>query len=90
MRKYDSYKDSGIEWIGEIPEHWTCTRLKLITLQIGDGLHGTPNYDDNGEYYFINGNNLGDDAIDLHVAIRQINEYEYKKYKIITIIKYTN
>lgn len=22
MRKYDSYKDSGVEWIGEIPRHW--------------------------------------------------------------------
>ena len=22
MKKYDSYKDSGIEWIGEIPEGW--------------------------------------------------------------------
>ena len=82
LNKNAPMKDSGIEWIGEIPEHWTCTRLKLITLQIGDGLHGTPNYDDNGEYYFINGNNLGDDAIDLHIATRQINEYEYKKYKI--------
>ena len=30
MKKYDSYKDSGIEWIGEIPEHWNCLRLKNI------------------------------------------------------------
>ncbi len=27
MRKYDSYKDSGIEWIGEIPSHWKKLRL---------------------------------------------------------------
>jgi type I restriction enzyme S subunit len=27
MRKYDSYKDSGIEWIGEIPSHWEKSRL---------------------------------------------------------------
>ena len=30
MKKYDNYKDSGIEWIGEIPEHWNCLRLKNI------------------------------------------------------------
>lgn len=24
----------------------------------GDGIHGTPNYDENGTVYFINGNNL--------------------------------
>lgn len=28
MKKYDSYKDSGIEWIGEIPEHWEVNRIK--------------------------------------------------------------
>lgn len=30
MKKYDSYKDSGIEWIGDIPEHWHIKRLKYI------------------------------------------------------------
>lgn len=24
--KYDRYKDSGVEWLGEIPEHWDCCR----------------------------------------------------------------
>ena len=27
MKKYEKYKDSGIEWIGEIPEGWDITRL---------------------------------------------------------------
>ncbi|SFE90271.1 type I restriction enzyme, S subunit [Flavobacterium xueshanense] len=27
--KYDNYKDSGIEWIGEIPEHWDISKLKF-------------------------------------------------------------
>ncbi len=30
MKKYDNYKDSGIEWIGEIPNHWNVKRLKNI------------------------------------------------------------
>lgn len=30
MKKYDTYKDSGIEWIGEIPEHWESTKLKFF------------------------------------------------------------
>lgn len=25
--RYDKYKDSGVEWIGEIPAHWELTRL---------------------------------------------------------------
>lgn len=28
MRRYDSYKDSGIAWVGEIPEHWELRRNK--------------------------------------------------------------
>jgi len=31
MKKYDSYKDSGIEWIGEIPEHWTIATIGRLT-----------------------------------------------------------
>ena len=30
MKRYDAYKDSGIEWIGEIPTHWEVKRLKYI------------------------------------------------------------
>ena len=30
MKKYDSYKDSGIDWIGRIPVDWVCVRLKTI------------------------------------------------------------
>ena len=31
MEKYDNYKDSGIEWIGEIPEHWEVKKIKHLT-----------------------------------------------------------
>ena len=31
FKKYPKYKDSGIEWIGEIPEHWEIKRLKFTT-----------------------------------------------------------
>lgn len=27
MQAYEKYKDSGIDWLGEIPEHWECKRL---------------------------------------------------------------
>ncbi|MGV0941062.1 restriction endonuclease subunit S [Empedobacter sp. ULE_I140] len=27
MQTYEQYKESGIEWIGQIPEHWECKRL---------------------------------------------------------------
>jgi type I restriction enzyme S subunit len=42
MKKYDNYKDSGIEWLGEIPKHWKVTKLKFIGDAIG-GLTYAPN-----------------------------------------------
>lgn len=32
--RYDRYKDSGIAWIGEIPEHWEIKRLKNVCSQV--------------------------------------------------------
>ncbi len=30
MNKYEKYKDSGFDWIGEIPEHWKAKKLKYL------------------------------------------------------------
>lgn len=35
-------KDSGVEWIGEIPKHWGTTALKRICKRISDGSHYSP------------------------------------------------
>lgn len=42
MEKYNKYKDSGIEWLGEIPEHWEMKRLKDLGKAI-IGLTYSPN-----------------------------------------------
>ena len=35
-RPYPAYKDSGVEWLGEIPEHWEVKPLKAVSaLQTG-------------------------------------------------------
>ncbi len=43
MKKYPKYKDSGIEWIGEIPEHWDKIRVKFTDEVI---MGQSPNSDD--------------------------------------------
>ena len=30
MRAYPHYRDSGVEWLGEVPEHWKTTRLSRV------------------------------------------------------------
>ena len=37
-------KDSGVEWIGEIPEHWILNKLKYLSLDIGDGIHSPSDF----------------------------------------------
>ena len=31
MERYDSYKDSGVEWIGEIPSHWRKSKTNFLS-----------------------------------------------------------
>lgn len=45
-------KDSGIEWIGEVPEHWEVKRMKDICDYISRG--STPNYVDEGYQKVMN------------------------------------
>lgn len=38
MQRYEHYKDSGIEWIGEIPEHWEVRKLKFLLKPGNEGI----------------------------------------------------
>ena len=49
--------------------------------EIGDGLHGTPSYDEQGEYYFVNGNNLSGGKIVVDNKTKKVNSRESNKYK---------
>ena len=31
-KPYPAYKDSGVEWLGKVPEHWEVKRLKSICI----------------------------------------------------------
>lgn len=58
MKKYDSYKDSGIEWIGEIPEHWESIKLKyVLSIQSGKGITNEQ-FVENGEFEIYGGNGI--------------------------------
>lgn len=36
--RYDEYKDSGVEWLGEVPAHWALRRLKHVSPEITVGI----------------------------------------------------
>lgn len=45
-------KDSGIEWIGEIPEHWENRKMiSILSMRVVDGPHESPDLFDDGIPY---------------------------------------
>ena len=70
-------------WRGKI---WKINNYKQIKLKelcdIGDGLHGTPQYVAKGEYYFINGNNLKNGIISFDEKTKMVLESDYSNQNI--------
>lgn len=64
IKKYDSYKNSGLKWMNEIPSNWGMSRLKMVGKMYG-GLSGKKESDFNNEQkpfnkHFITFNNICD------------------------------
>lgn len=65
MKRYEEYKDSGIEWIGQVPKGWNIMKSSLLFRLIGSGT--TPpknglNYADEG-YNWLQTGDLNDGYI---------------------------
>ncbi|MGR5173765.1 restriction endonuclease subunit S [Vibrio owensii] len=65
---YPEYKDSGVEWLDEIPSHWRCTRLKRYC-KVTDGSHHSPKIEADG-YPFISVTDVGVNSINFSDAKR--------------------
>jgi len=61
----------GVRFKG-FTDAWEQRKLDELTIFIGDGLHGTPKYDENGSYYFINGNNLVDNKVSVTEETKKV------------------
>lgn len=58
ITKYESYKESGIVWLGEIPEHWEIKKIKHIgKIKSGDAIVNNE-LKDIGKYEVFGGNGL--------------------------------
>lgn len=83
-------KDSGVEWLGEVPEHWLCTKLKYIVAL-------TPrksliDYKFNDECTFIPMEKLKRNSLitDMRKLIREvINGYTYFEDNDLLLAKVT-
>jgi len=56
--RYERYKDSGIEWLGEVPEHWDILSIKhAVSMKSGEQIT-SDDIEDIGDYPVFGGNGL--------------------------------
>lgn len=67
--------------MSSLPDGWVETELRNVASHLSDGLHGTPTYDDEGEYYFINGNNLREGKVVFTKNTKRTSVEEFNKHK---------
>lgn len=83
VRKYDTYKDSGIEWIGEIPQAWCVRKVKTVSDICGRiGFKGyTVNdlvdRDTDGAAIVLGGTNIMKDGYISYEHLTYISEFKY-------------
>lgn len=69
-KPYPVYKDSGVEWLGRVPEHWQVKQLKYLASHIGSGKTpsgGAEVYQDAG-VLFLRSQNVYEDGLRLDDA----------------------
>ncbi len=80
FKPYPAYKDSGVEWLGEIPTHWECSRLKRVLSVINGSTpqSGVADYWD-GDIAWVTPEDLGDlDAPEILNTRRRITAEGYR------------
>ena len=76
QKQYNFYREELFKLEGKEVEWKSLGEISSI----GDGLHGTPKYNDLGNYYFINGNNLSLGKIEIYSKTKKVDEITFQKY----------
>ena len=74
---YERYKPSGIEWLGDVPEHWGIDRLRRSSQRVTDGAHISPDLS-SPDFPFVSTVDLWGGKIDFEGCLRTSDEcYTY-------------
>lgn len=90
--RYDEYKDSGVEWLGEVPAHWNVKRLRHVAT-LNPSKSETAELPPDAELSFLPMEAIGEDgSLDLE-RTRPLTEvtsgYTYFREGDVTIAKIT-
>ena len=78
-KRYPAYRDSGVEWIGEVPEEWEILTLRRVVSRFVDYRGKTPEKVDSG-VPLITAKNIKGGHIDLSSSKEFIRENEYQDW----------
>jgi len=72
-------KPSGIEWLGDVPEHWEVNRLDWICTDINDINHEMPNAVDDGVLFLSAKDLLDDGTLNFETDVKMISEEDFER-----------
>ena len=92
LKPYPGYKDSGVEWLGEVPEHWKVNRLKLH-IKLNPSKKEISHFSKDTELSFIPMDNVGIDGSLVLDTVKPLSEvdsgYTYFREHDVAIAKIT-
>ena len=71
-------RDSGVEWLGQVPAHWEAIRLKFLVSHVVDCHHSTPKYDPDAPWPALRTSDVFPGRLDVDGALR-VNTVEYNE-----------
>lgn len=85
FQRYPKYKDSGVKWIGEIPEEWNIDRIKKSVTNLKNGIWGEEPQGDENDVFCIrvadfNRNNF--EVEDRDFTVRNLDKVKQKAYML--------
>ena len=83
-KQYQKYKDSGVEWIGEIPEEWEVNKIKFyFEIKSGKTLQSNKQNEGDIEVPYITAGNVFWEKVDVDdLSVMQVNPEEIKTYQV--------
>ncbi|HSK70094.1 MAG TPA: restriction endonuclease subunit S, partial [Pyrinomonadaceae bacterium] len=85
MKTYEKYKPSGIEWIGDIPEHWNYHRIKAVFESEQNGIWGDESQENENDVYCLRVADFDRDFDNLskqNNTLRNISNQDFEKRKL--------
>ena len=82
VKKYDTYKDSGIEWIGEIPQEWKFAKLAWCSNFVNGYAFNSENMDIEGEVPVVRIGDIQNNQVQYETCLKVDSSEELKPYEL--------